>query len=86
MTDFTITVNGENYVTDADTEEQAQAKVNAYILRGFKDERSGLGTALLSGLTNDEGLKMLWLAQRRGISGKIQKKTIISMEIMTLLT
>tara|TARA_R100000353_G_scaffold157457_1_gene116569 strand:- start:4939 stop:7422 length:2484 start_codon:yes stop_codon:yes gene_type:complete len=72
METYEITVDGQKYRTQANSEEGARIKIQTYLSeQKIKDEitdeqaKSGIGDAILSGLTNDEGYKTRWLAEKR---------------------
>ena len=72
METYEITIDGQKYRAQANSEEGARIKIQTYISeQKIKDEitdeqaKSGVGDALLSGLTNDEAYKTRWLAEKR---------------------
>ena len=72
METYEITIDGQKYRAQANSEEGARIKIQTYISeQKIKDQitdeqaKSGVGDALLSGLTNDEAYKTRWLAEKR---------------------
>ena len=72
MKQYDFVIDGKTYKTTANSEEGARIKIQTFISeQKIKDEitdeqaKSGVGDAILSGLTNDEGYKTRWLAEKR---------------------
>lgn len=70
--DFRVIRNGQEYVTQAFSQQGAEQKIDAFLTQQevqdqISDEqaKSGIGDAILSGLTNDEAYKTRWLAEKR---------------------
>ena len=70
--DFRVIRNGREYVTEAFSQQGAEQKIDAFLTQQevqdqISDEqaKSGIGDAILSGLTNDEAYKTRWLAEKR---------------------
>ena len=70
--EFTLERNGQKFKVTAFSEEGAKQKVQGYLaLQEIEDEisdeqaKSGISDAILSGLSNDEGYKTRWLAEKR---------------------
>ena len=69
---FQLERDGQRFDVTAFSEEGANQKIDAYLAKQEVEDRisdeqakSGVGVAILSGLTNDEGYKTRWLAEKR---------------------
>jgi len=69
---FTVVKDGKKYQTEAFSQEGANQKIDLFLAQQEVEDRitdeqakSGIGDAILSGLTNDEGYKTRWLAEKR---------------------
>jgi len=72
MQTYEIVIDGKKYRTQANSEEGARIKIQAFRSeQQVKDEitdeqaKSGVTDAILSGLSNDESYKTRWLAEKR---------------------